>query len=108
MLLSTEEQPRLIIIFQRMIFSTITLSVIVENIITRNVIINRGAAEVDNHISKDDIFDYNPLRECSVYFIISNKTLRSFIRRFLSYAYMYHGEGNSKGKIMHSLLIIFA
>ena len=28
--------------------------VLVENIIPRNVIINRGAAEVDNHISKDD------------------------------------------------------
>ena len=31
--------------------------VLVENIIPRNVIINRGAAEVDNHISRDDIFD---------------------------------------------------
>ena len=30
--------------------------VIVENIIPRNVIINRGAAE---HISRDDIFDYH-------------------------------------------------
>ena len=29
--------------------------VLVENIIPRNVIINRGAAEVDNHISRDDI-----------------------------------------------------
>ena len=29
--------------------------VIVENIIPRNVIINRGAAEVDYHISRDDI-----------------------------------------------------
>ena len=28
---------------------------IVENIIPRNVIINPGAAEVDNHISRDDI-----------------------------------------------------
>ena len=31
--------------------------VLVENIIPRNVIINRGAAEVDNHISRDDFFD---------------------------------------------------
>ena len=31
--------------------------VLVENIIPRNEIINRGAAEVDNHISRDDIFD---------------------------------------------------
>ena len=49
--------------------------VIVENIIPRNVIINRGAAEVDNHISRDDIFVYHPLRECNIYFIIPNRTL---------------------------------
>ena len=48
--------------------------VIVENIIPRNVIISRGAAEVDNHISRDDIFDYHPLRECNIYFIIPNRT----------------------------------
>ena len=47
----------------------------VENIIPRNVIINPGAAEVDNHISRDDIFDCHPLRECSIYFIIPNRTL---------------------------------
>ena len=49
--------------------------VIVDNIIPRNVIINRGAAEVDNHVSRDDIFDYHPLRECNIYFIIPNTTL---------------------------------
>ena len=49
--------------------------VIVENIIPRNVIINRGAAEVDNHISRDDIFDYHPSRECNIYLIIPNRTL---------------------------------
>ena len=48
---------------------------IVENIIPRNVIINRGAAEVDNHISRDDIFDYHPSRKCYIYFIIPNRTL---------------------------------
>ena len=48
---------------------------IVENIIPRNVIINRGAAEVDNHISRDDIFNYNPSRKCNIYFIIPNRTL---------------------------------
>ena len=31
--------------------------VLVENIIPRNVIINRGAAEVDNHIPRDDFLD---------------------------------------------------
>ena len=49
--------------------------VIVENIIPRNVIIDRGAAEVDNHISRDDIFDYHPSRKCNIYFIIPNRTL---------------------------------
>ena len=47
---------------------------IVENIIPRNVIINRGAAEVDNHISRDDIFDFHPSRKCNIHFIIPNRT----------------------------------
>ena len=34
---------------------TFPARVIVENIIPRNEIINRGAAEVDNHISRNDI-----------------------------------------------------
>ena len=50
---------------------------IVENSIPRNVIINRGAAEVDDHISRDDIFDYHPSRKCNIYFIIPNRTLDS-------------------------------
>ena len=54
---------------------TFPARVIVENIIPRNVIINRGAAEVDNHISRDDIFDSHPRRECNIYFIIPNRTL---------------------------------
>ena len=41
------------------------------------MIINRGAAEVDNHISRDDIFDFHPIVECNIYFIIPN--IRSFI-----------------------------
>ena len=40
-----------------------------------DVIINRGAAEVDNHISRDDIFDYHPSRKFNIYFIIPNRTL---------------------------------
>ena len=51
--------------------------VIVKNIIQRNVIINRGAAEVNYRILGDDIFDYHPIRECNIYFIIPN--IRSFI-----------------------------
>ena len=45
--------------------------VIVENIIPRNVIINLGCAWVDNHIPRDDIFDYHPIRECNIYIILS-------------------------------------
>ena len=50
---------------------------IFENIILRKVIINRGAAEADNHISRDDIIlVYYPIRECNIDFIIPN--IRSF------------------------------
>ena len=73
--------------------------VIVENIISRNVIINRGAAEVDNHISRDNIFDFHPIRECNIYFIIQN--IRFFIFYRLRPSVV---RGSSKGKIMHSLL----
>ena len=67
--------------------------VIVENIIPRNVIINRGAAEVDNHISRDDIFDYHYIREGNIYFIIPN--IRSFIFHCLRPTMM---RGDPKGK----------
>ena len=43
--------------------------VIVENIIPRNVIINLGYASFDNHIPRDDIFDYHPRRECNIYIL---------------------------------------
>ena len=42
----------------------------VENSIRRNMIINLGCATVDNHISREDIFDYQPLRECNIYTIL--------------------------------------
>ena len=48
-------------------------SAIVENINPRNVIINRGAAEVDAHISRDDIFDYHTLK--NVIYILLYRTL---------------------------------
>ena len=73
--------------------------VIVENIFPRNVIINRGAAEVDNHISRDDIFDYHPSRKCNVYFIIPNRTLDSLFSKvhpLLNRPSMVRGD--SKGK----------
>ena len=37
------------------------------------MIINQGAAQVDT--SRDDIYDYHPLGECNIYFIILNRTL---------------------------------
>ena len=40
-----------------------------ENIIPLNVIINLGCTSVDNHIPRDDIFDYHPLWECNIYII---------------------------------------
>ena len=43
--------------------------VIVENIIPRNMIISLSCASVDNHIPRDVIFDYHPLRECNIYII---------------------------------------
>ena len=62
---------------------TFPVRVIVENIIPRNVIINRGAAEVDNQISGDDIFDYHHSRKCNFYFIIPSRTLDPFISEIL-------------------------
>ena len=44
--------------------------VIVENIIPRNMIINLCCASVDNHIPRDDIFDYHPIRECNIYILL--------------------------------------
>ena len=72
---------------------------IVENIIPRNVIINRGTAEVDNHISRDDIFDYHPRRECNIYFIIPNRTLGAlFSEVLLLHNRPIMARGDSKGK----------
>ena len=62
---------------------TFPAQVIVKNIIPRNFIINRGAAEVENHISRDDNFDYHPHRECNIYFIIPNRTLDPIISEVL-------------------------
>ena len=46
--------------------------VIVENIIPRNMIINLGCASVDNHIPRDDIFDYHHIREGNIYIILGS------------------------------------
>ena len=46
---------------------------IVENIIPRNVIINGGTAEVDNHISRDDILTI--IQSGNVIFILLYQTL---------------------------------
>ena len=81
---------------------TFPARVIVKNIIPRNVmnvIINRGAAEVDNHISRYDIFDYHPSRKCNIYFIIPNRTLDPLFSKvllLLNKPSMVRGD--SKGK----------
>ena len=59
------------------------------------MIINRGAAEVDNHISRDDFFDYHPLK--NVIFILLYRTL------FLIFSTNFsskHGAGSSKDSTM--------
>ena len=71
---------------------------IVENIISRNVIINRGEAEVDNHISRDDIFDYHHSRKCNIYFIIPNRTLDSLFSEELLLNIPSMVRGDPKGK----------
>ena len=43
------------------------------------MIINRGAAKVDNHISRDYIFDYHSIRECNYYIYFIIPTIRPFI-----------------------------
>ena len=78
---------------------TFPARVIVENIIPRNVIINRDAAEVDNHISRDDIFDNHPSRKCNIYFIIPIRTLDPLFSKvllLLNRPSMVRGD--SKGK----------
>ena len=72
---------------------------IVENITPRNVIINRGAAEVDDHISSDDIFDYHPSRKCYIYFIIpkiSLDPLFSEVLLLLNRPSMIRGDSQGK------------
>ena len=64
----------------------------------RNLIFIRGAAEleVDNQILRDYIFDYHPLRECYIYFIIPNKTLDSFFYHFSHRPTMVRGVPKRK------------
>ena len=45
------------------------------------MIINLGCASVDNHIPRDDIFDYHPRRECNIY-IISLLLKQDFLSYF--------------------------
>ena len=71
---------------------------IVENIIPKNVIINRGPAEVDNHISRDDIFDYHPSRKCNIYFIIPNRTIDPLFSEVLLLLRPILVRGDPQGK----------
>ena len=66
--LKTVENKRSIVRYNK-INITFPDWVIDENIIPRNMIINLGGASVDNHIPRDDIFDYHPIRECNIYIL---------------------------------------
>ena len=71
---------------------------IVKNIIPKNVIIKQGAVKVDNHISRDNIFDYHPFKECNINFIV-NRTLDPLFSTIFSL------RPTMVGKIMRNLLI---
>ena len=43
--------------------------VIVENIIPRNMIIKLGCASIENQISRDDIFDYQPISKYNILYL---------------------------------------
>ena len=66
----------------------------VENIIPRNLIINLGCASVDNHIPRDDIFDYHPRRECNIYIIYIFLCLDDFnhLQKIKYVEYLFHSE----------------
>ena len=51
---------------------------IVENIIPRNMIINLACTLVDNHIPRDDIFDYRSLRKCNMYILLPCCFIKTF------------------------------
>ena len=53
--------------------------VIIEKVISRNMIIKLSCASVDNLIPRDDIFDYHPIRECNIYIYILFFDLYPFI-----------------------------
>ena len=65
-----------------------------ENIIPRNMIINLGCASVDNHIPRDDIFDYHPIRECNIYIIYIYRVRNRLMHQT---RYLSCGTGSSKG-----------
>ena len=53
------------------------------------MIINLGCASVDNHIPRDDIFDYHPRRECNIYIIPSVQNLRLKVCLSETHNYVY-------------------
>ena len=63
--------------------------VIVEKIILRNVIINRGTAKVDNHISRDDFSTFTLSRMLYLFYYTEHYSFFSI--QFSS----YHGAGSS-------------
>ena len=67
------------------------------------MIINLSCASVDDHIPRDDIFDYHPRRECNLYIIfqpenicydadwkLRNNKIKSTTLSVFNYAYGLH------------------
>ena len=75
--------------------------VIVENIIPRNMIINLGCASVDNHIPRDDIYDYHHIREGNIYIICEERKSLCSACYFGNYLY----ASNQRACAAHVILI---
>ena len=55
----------------------------VENIIPRNMIINLGCPSADNHIPRDDISDYHPIRDCNIYILTHIENFVIYMEKYL-------------------------
>ena len=67
------------------------------------MIINLGCASVDNHIPRDDIFDYHPRRECNIYIILFEKRL---VRVRIVWFVQYSGQYGARFWVWFFLFVI--
>ena len=64
--------------------------VMVEKIIPQNMIITIGCASVDNHIPRDDIFNYHPLKHVIfIYYMLGQFLYVSFSISIVSIAQVF-------------------